>query len=208
MPSVCMDGCRVQGVPATSINFGPFGGVGMAAQHAGSMRNIGLHPLSPPHCHKAFVESGAAISLVYVHMDIAKFSKVNTARGPWPFLNQLAHIRKQTQADRALPPAPLAVIPAARAVQAAAQAPAVPLETVVQMVRNAASEILREDIGADGHFAAGHFDSLAAVELSNSLGKVKCGLLAFYPLFVSYSDTICKEGHSRSSARVDSLRGN
>jgi acyl carrier protein len=68
---------------------------------------------------------------------------------------------------------PVHTAPAAyTSAQKATTAAPIPLEDVVQTIRNAASEVLGADIGADGHFAAGHFDSLAAVELSNILGKM------------------------------------
>ena len=45
------------------------------------------------------------------------------------------------------------------------------LEAVEELVRAQSAEILGEDIGLDGYFAAGHMDSLSAVELANSIGR-------------------------------------
>lgn len=168
-------------MPATSVNFGPFGGVGMAAGYADSMRAIGLHPLSPSAAHTAFQEAGYAPKAVHARIAASQFSKVNTVSGRWSFLDQLTHVPW----DAALEPAPAlhdAVAQASGLSRPAAiaqmaeegrtAAAAVKLEDLVEMVRATASDILGEDIGADGHFAAGHFDSLAAVELSNLLSKL------------------------------------
>ena len=48
---------------------------------------------------------------------------------------------------------------------------AVPLEQVVQAVRQAAADVLGEQLGDSDSFAAGSFDSLSAVELASSLGR-------------------------------------
>lgn len=45
------------------------------------------------------------------------------------------------------------------------------LEEVVELVRASASEVLQQEFGPSSHFAAGHVDSLSAVELSNKLGR-------------------------------------
>jgi acyl carrier protein len=70
------------------------------------------------------------------------------------------------------------------------------LEDVVKLVRAAASELLGEDIGAEGHFAAHHFDSLSAVELANAIGKAAgCelpGTLVFdYPSVQAAAQHVC-----------------
>ncbi|KAK9803914.1 hypothetical protein WJX72_004698 [[Myrmecia] bisecta] len=79
---------RHAGRPATAVNFGPFGEVGMAASYASSMAAIGLHSLAPSAAYTA-----------------------------------------------------------------------------------AAAEVSGEDLGPEGRFSDGHFDSLSAVELANSISK-------------------------------------
>ncbi len=169
---------RGQGLPATSVNFGPFGGVGMAAGYADSMRAIGLHPLPPSVAHTAFLDAGYAPKLVHACLAASQFSKVNTVSGAWTFLDRLCHLPRNTSPPLDALLTHTADVPnialgqkASAAVGEISAAPAVQLDDLVQMVRSAASELLGEDIGEDGHFAAGHFDSLAAVELSNALGK-------------------------------------
>lgn len=169
---------RSQGLPATSVNFGPFGGVGMAAGYADSMRAIGLHPLPPSAAHSAFQGAGYAEKTVHARVAASQFAKVNTVSGPWKFLDQLCCLPQATKAlpdtlsaDQAPSRHPGVSQNAAAVAAEESNAPSVNFEELVQMVRSAASDLLGEDIGADGHFAAGHFDSLAAVELSNLLGK-------------------------------------
>ncbi len=170
---------RSQGVPATSVNFGPFGGVGMAAGYADSMRAIGLHPLPPSAAHTAFQDAGYAEKTVHARIAASQFTKVNTVGGPWKFLDQLSRLPQDTTAllgaaslDLAASQQPaFGQYPTAAEKKEISATAEVQFEDLVQVVRSAASELLGEDIGVDGHFAAGHFDSLAAVELSNSLGK-------------------------------------
>lgn len=164
-------------MPAASINFGPFGGVGMAAAYADSMRSIGLHPLPPSDAHAAFQAAGYAPKLVRARIARSQFARVNTTKGPWPFLDQLSQVMTSAPAHPALGTAPgavsLAAVPAAGTTGAGSEPKqaAMTLQDVAQLVQAAASEVLGQDIGQDGHFAAGHFDSLAAVELANALGK-------------------------------------
>ena len=76
-------------MPATAVNFGPFGEVGMAADMADSMRAIGLHALQPREAWEAFAGAGAAPQQVRVQLDAAQFAGINQARGRWPFLDML-----------------------------------------------------------------------------------------------------------------------
>lgn len=80
---------RHQGLPATAVNFGPFGGVGMAAHAAEYMQSLGLQPLPPQAAWAAFSEAGHAPQHVRVHLDAARFARVNQARGRWSFLEML-----------------------------------------------------------------------------------------------------------------------
>lgn len=88
------------GLPATSVNFGPFGGVGMAAAAADSMRALGLHALHPSEARAAFDAGGCAPQHVRVQLDLAKFTKINQARGRWRFLDQLLTVPADEQGWR------------------------------------------------------------------------------------------------------------
>lgn len=82
-------GCRLKGLPCTSINFGPFSGVGMAADYAQSMRAIGLPPMPPAACAQAFSGAGYSGKAIQTGMDLARFSLVNQTKSKWPFVAQL-----------------------------------------------------------------------------------------------------------------------
>ena len=47
------DAARAAGLPATSAQFGPFGGTGMAAAHVAELAAIGLHALQPAEVRSA-----------------------------------------------------------------------------------------------------------------------------------------------------------
>lgn len=149
----------------------------MAAAYADSMRDIGLHPLPPAACHAAFQAAGYAPRMVHAQIALSQFRRVNTAKGPWPFLNQLALVPASSSPSPAAAdtsagqPASQSLHLSSSVHAAAAAAQALGLEDVVQLVRAAASELLGEDIGAEGHFAGHHFDSLSAVELANAVGR-------------------------------------
>ena len=147
----------------------------MAAAYADRMRDIGLHPLAPAACHAAFHAAGYAPRMVHAQIALSQFRRVNTAKGPWPFLDQLALMPASSLMTPATdiitsPPAPQCLL-SSKLPAAAAAVQAARLEDVVQLVRAAASEVLGEDIGPEGHFAAHHCDSLSAVELANAIGR-------------------------------------
>lgn len=48
---------------------------------------------------------------------------------------------------------------------------ALELSAIIDLVRAAACEVSGEEMDENAHFASHHFDSLAAVELANSIGK-------------------------------------
>lgn len=159
------------GLPATAVNFGPFSGVGMAAEHAGAMASIGLQGLQPGDAYQAFNAAGYSPKLVRVLMDVGKFTKLNTVKGPWPFLDRLI-------AEPAALPAAAPLGPKPVTSGAAKSAPGMTVDEIVRLVRSAAAEVLGEDLGAEGRFSEGHFDSLSAVELSNIIGRC-CPFLTF-----------------------------
>lgn len=72
------------------MKFGPFGNVGMAAAYADSMSSIGLPPLNPQDCTKAFSQAGYAGQLVAAKIDLDRFATVNQTRSNWTFISELA----------------------------------------------------------------------------------------------------------------------
>ena len=87
---ISISACRYLGQPATSINFGPFSGIGMAAGYAESMHGIGLPPLPPSACAAAFSQAGYGGKLICASIDISRFSEVNQVKSTWPYLHHLA----------------------------------------------------------------------------------------------------------------------
>ena len=168
----CADAARYAGTPATAINFGPFGEVGMAAAHAKDMAAIGLCPLPPRTAGTAFADAGYAPQTVRAHINVQRFTNINTVKGPWPLLDCLA----TSPADSTQSADQYGLVPAVKqpdgtsaAVTVPAPAVAVTLAEVTALVRSAAEATLGEAVPADGAFTPGAFDSLSAVELSNAV---------------------------------------
>ena len=85
---------RYAGQPCSSINFGPFSGVGMAASYAASMQAIGLPALPPSACAETFASVGYSGKAIIANLDISKFSQVNQVRSKWSYISQLAMLPK------------------------------------------------------------------------------------------------------------------
>jgi hypothetical protein len=98
----------------------------------------------------AAIAAGPLPQLIYAKLDIARFSALNTSRGPWALLQQLSTTPSTARAapaqQAALQALPLQALPAAAV--APAQAAAVPLEAVEKAVRDAAASILGPDAAA------------------------------------------------------------
>ena len=165
---------RYAGKPAFTVNFGPFGEVGMAAAHASEMSTVGLSSLPPRTAVEAFNDAGYAPRTVRARISVLRFTKVNTVKGPWPFLDRLA----SSSADSAPASDPFAAAfaaPQARGTAVAARRTppraAISLVEVTALVQSAAETTLGEAVPLDGAFAPGAFDSLSAVELANAVSK-------------------------------------
>ncbi len=159
----------------------------MAAAHADSMRTLGLHGLKPTQAYAAFAEAGYAPQIVRAGIAASRFRAVNTAKGPWAFLQQLTAAPTNSAAAGAAASLDSGIVASNTASNhqqqqlqqqqrqaAPAAQPALPLADVAARVQAAAEECVGADgIEAGGRFAPGAFDSLSAVELSSSLGKVR-----------------------------------
>lgn len=146
----------------------------MAADHASAMASFGLQPLAPTEAFAAFADAGYAPVFVRAGITTDRFVAVNTAKGPWHFIDDL----KQLSAAQGDPPAGTAMADSSAAFPYAAMPSAAPvkdtmsLSEVTKRVAAAAAEAVGDEgLEGDGRFAAGAFDSLSAVELSNTLGK-------------------------------------
>lgn len=166
---------RAKGLPATSANFGPFAGVGMAASFANNMQALGLTPLAPKEARCTFTRMGYASQVVHARIAFTPFCKVNTIKGPWPFLEYLQRVstRPTTYFPQSLP---IGIFDEKKSGNVQAQKAILPtgyrnMDDLVALVRDAVSVIVGDDVGANSQFAQYAFDSLAAVELSTSLGR-------------------------------------
>ena len=186
---------RAAGAAATAVAFGPFGDVGMAAAHAGSLAALGLHALDSGALGAEFAGAGYAARPIRARMDAARFAAVNQARGRWAFLDRLTWRPEEPDGLQATSDGsaarPAADPPTLRirsdmthglvtgpesglGLGLGPRSPAVAalrLDDVVRIVRTASGEVLGQDLGAGGRFAAGGLDSLAAVELASGIGK-------------------------------------
>ena len=185
---------RAAGAAATAVAFGPFADVGMAAAHAGGLAALGLHALDPGTVGAGFARAGYAPRPIRTRMDAARFAAVNQARGRWAFLDRLTWrpedldaqisndstaaspaaappiFRINSQMERRLETGPGSGSGLGSRPRSPALA-ALRLDDVVRIVRTASGEVLGQDLGAGGRFAAGGLDSLAAVELASGIGK-------------------------------------
>ncbi len=178
--------CRAAGLASTSVNFGPVAEVGMAASHAASLQGMGLQGLPPKQVSDAFQQAGYAPRHVSARLMLSQFSKVNTAKGKWALLDNLMTTSSDTDATASFSADSSRISPGLQTakdvlssgggglssfVADAIPAPRMGMADIEQLVRRTAAEALGEEMSSDGRFASSHFDSLAAVELSNSIGK-------------------------------------
>lgn len=170
---------QAAGLPATSLQLGPFAEAGMAAGHVAELETIGLKSLHPTQLQEAVLATGSAPSMVYARIDAQKFVKLYTAKGRWSLL------------DAALktPPSTLATLHHQTGAIASLQAPTsvetnggkqhdnprgapngLTLESVAEVIKKVARDVLGDANGDFDEFPAGGFDSLSAVELSSTVG--------------------------------------
>lgn len=155
-------------MPSISVNFGPFRDVGMAASYAKDMRLVGLVPHEAKQAHCTFLKAGYAPQAVHARILIGHFTKINTIKGAWPFLESLLDVQAH-ESSEAEPDAIHFTLDLENRQLAAIKHHT--LESLVSLVVETVKELAGENVESHSHFADYHFDSLAAVELSASLGK-------------------------------------
>ncbi|MEU5900188.1 type I polyketide synthase [Streptomyces venezuelae] len=164
-----------QGLPATSIAWGPWAEAGMAADQAALtfFSRFGLHPLSPDLCVKALHQAldAGETTLTVANFDWAQFTSTFTAQRPSPLLADLPENRRAS--------APVAQEDTSKASslhQELTEAkPAQQRQLLLQHVRSQAAATLGHSdvdaVPATKPFQELGFDSLTAVELRNRLNK-------------------------------------
>ncbi|MEU1329141.1 type I polyketide synthase [Streptomyces sp. NPDC005865] len=161
---------RSQGLPATTVAWGPWAEAGMSAdpESLTYFKRFGLLPIGPELCVKALhqaVDAGDT-TLTVANFDWARFTPTFTAQRPSPFLDDIPENRREAEqtgsaAETGAFRAELAKTPAAQR-----------LGFLVQHVRTYAAATLGrtvEDIPAAQPFQELGFDSLTAVQLRNQL---------------------------------------
>ncbi|MFI7319544.1 type I polyketide synthase [Streptomyces venezuelae] len=166
---------RSQGLPATSIAWGPWAEAGMAADQAALtfFSRFGLHPLSPDLCVKALHQAldAGETTLTVANFDWAQFTSTFTAQRPSPLLADLPENRRASA-----PVAQEDTSEASSLHQELTEAkPAQQRQLLLQHVRSQAAATLGHSdvdaVPATKPFQELGFDSLTAVELRNRLNK-------------------------------------
>lgn len=85
--------------------------------------------------------AGPLPHLVYAKMDRARFTAVNTAKGPWALLRTLCHVSEDSSRPSKRQPA-LAAAPSQAAHPSAPVQAAMPLDAVAKVVRDVSASIL------------------------------------------------------------------
>lgn len=144
-----------------------------------AMQAVGLHLLSPDILFPAFKDAGVASSIGCARINASRFMQVNTAKGPWSFLDEIrsaavskvkegviSHSVAVEGADSGMQKASLPIV--------AQQTHSTSMDEVRVLVREAVLEVLGDAqvLDASGQFPAGAFDSLSAVDLSNKLSDL------------------------------------
>ena len=134
------------------------------------MEGVGLRPLAADSLEPAFAGAGVLPQATAARVSVAKLISVQTARGPWSLLEELASAPagRRLEQEPALPP-PQQALPQRQA--AAAAGSSLTVDTIQRYVQKAARELLGEQLDDGDSFAASGLDSLSAVELASSLGR-------------------------------------
>ncbi|WP_461000483.1 type I polyketide synthase [Streptomonospora sediminis] len=161
---------RSRGLPATTINWGPWGNRGMAAADAVTqrMRRAGMRPLEPEQALEALrtaVESGEA-AVTVTDLDMPLFLEHFTAARPSPLLARFADTTTVGERPEAESDAPLR----ARITGLThAERDRVLLTELRGMVAGVLGHASSEAIEPRRHFTDLGFDSLTAVDLRNRI---------------------------------------
>ncbi|MCV7348957.1 SDR family NAD(P)-dependent oxidoreductase [Mycobacterium parmense] len=212
---------RERGVPAISVNFGPWSAAGMADEAArAELDKRGVRPLSPADALAGMAELMVASSAkgashgIVARIDWAGFLPLYQLAGKRAFLSEL---------EREVPEAAAAPVAAAGTTRLVEQLTVAPVQQrkklVVDYLRDVVAEVTRID-PAEIRDEAGFFDvgmdSLMAVELrrrvEQAVGKELPSTLAMdYPRLVDVADFLLGDvlsfgapGTTKEAASVDS----
>ncbi|KAK1186491.1 beta-ketoacyl synthase N-terminal-like domain-containing protein, partial [Streptomyces sp. NBS 14/10] len=162
---------RAQGLPATSIAWGPWDGAGMAADGdtRAHLRRRGLRAMSPDLALAALDRilghGPDSTATVVADVDWEDFATTFTARRPAPLIDDIPEVRQVLRGDTAPPSAD------SLREQLAQRSPKEQRQALLDIVRTHVAAVLGhsspESIDAQQAFSALGFDSLTAVEFRN-----------------------------------------
>lgn len=163
---------RVQNLPATSVSWGAWGGGGMADGHGAddAARRAGVAAMDPDLAVESLLRlvTGKEPTAVVAEVDLDRFASAFGGARPSALLREFPGYRETVAA--AAPASPEGTL----ADRLAGMAPARRLDTVVDLVRTRAAQVLGypdiDAVGAERSFRDLGVDSLGAVELRNQLG--------------------------------------
>ncbi|GAA2480577.1 type I polyketide synthase [Streptomyces longisporus] len=166
-----------EGLPATSVAWGPWGGGGMTdPAGATQMERRGLMVMDPDHAVRAFAQvlDGREGLVTVADVDWARFAPPFTLRRPSPLIADLPEVRKALADDGSVGDAPIDPDAGAGLRRQLEGLPrAEQSRLLVTLVQTAAAAVLDyaspDDVDATRAFSELGFDSLTSVELRNRL---------------------------------------
>ncbi|MEU5930157.1 type I polyketide synthase, partial [Streptomyces antimycoticus] len=199
---------RAEGLPATSIAWGPWAAGGMAADEAleQRMRRAGMPPmdadLAIDALQRALDLGDAAVTVADVDWD--RFATGFTAGRPSPLLADLPEVRQAATRGTATATGETAPVETASALarRLLGLPEAERHRALLDLVRTHVAEVLGHadvsDISAERAFREIGFDSLTAVELRNGLGaatdlRLPATLIYDYPTPLALADHLFAE---------------
>lgn len=168
---------RARGASATSVSWGAWGGGGMAGDDAGNgaaeeaARRAGIALMDPRLAVETLMRlaGGTLPTAVVAEVALERFAEAFGGSRPSALLREFPGYDEMVAARAATP-----AVDDGFADRLAAMPPARRLDTVVELVRTRAAQILgypdTDDVGAEKSFRDLGIDSLGAVELRNQLG--------------------------------------
>jgi NAD(P)-dependent dehydrogenase (short-subunit alcohol dehydrogenase family) len=144
-----LDGFATQtqytGLPATSLQLGPFAGAGMAADHVDQLEAIGLRALQPQDIRTAAGVAGVQPQLANARIQASRFARLYTAKGRWSLVDRMLTMSAYAPSrTNAAPDASHQNTVALHGLKEVHPAEVVALEAVVVVIRTAAADIIGE----------------------------------------------------------------
>jgi len=187
---------HASGIPATSVNFGAFGDVGLAAaqdNRAARLAQQGMDSLHVPHADATLdrVLTERPVQLTVASLDVRRWLEFNPQAAGWPFLADLLNAPRRG-ADRARGDADLLA-------SLRAALPADRLDRLAAIVAGHVAQVLRlgsASVQASAPLVSLGMDSLMGLELRNRLESalglsLPATLIWTYPTVDQIARSLC-----------------